>query len=98
MRLAALVIAATLTGSSDHQRAIGMLNDWIAAVGQHDAGQRDAPLSRISAWSVDDLEMMRAYVEALAGLPNDNPQRATRRRQISGTDMAAIARRAKDLR
>ena len=69
-----------------------MLRDWISAVQQHAVGESDAALARIGAWTYDDLEMMRAYVEALADLPiKDNRDRARRRSLIDDQDRAEIA-------
>src|SRR5688572_930784 len=98
MRLAAILVAAILAASSDNERAMRMLNDWIAAVDQHVPGEDDEALDRVESWSLDDLGMMRGYVEALSGLRNDNPGRAARRRTISGGDLAAIQVRARELR
>jgi tetratricopeptide (TPR) repeat protein len=97
VRLTALLLAALLTGASDNERAMDMLNDWIAAVDRHAAGERDQPLAAIGAWNIHDLDMMRAYIEAFAGVPLDNPQRAARRRQISGKDLLAIRERTIDI-
>lgn len=75
-----------------NERAIGMLRDWISAVQQHAVGESDAALARIGAWTYDDLEMMRAYVEALAGLPiKDNRDRARRRTLIDDRDLVTMA-------
>lgn len=97
MRLLAVVLAVVLSGSPDNERAMGLLNEWIVMVDRHAAGERDESLRKIGAWNADDLEMVRAYVEALSGVPLDNPVRAARRRQISGTDFAAIKQRTLDL-
>ncbi len=69
-----------------------MLRDWIAAVDQHRAGESDAALATINAWTYDDLELMRPYVEALAGAPLETIRdRAKRRHRLIGTvDLAAI--------
>jgi tetratricopeptide (TPR) repeat protein len=98
MRLAAILVAAIFATSSDNERAMRMLNDWIVAVDQHVPGEDDEALDRLESWSLDDLGILRGYVEALSGLRNDNPGRAARRRAISGADLAAIQMRAKALR
>ena len=97
MRLTALLVAALLAGSSDNERARRMLNEWIDAVEDHVPGDTDTALERITAWSLEDVDLMRGYVELLAGLPNDTPERAFRRRAISANDSAAVRMRAKDL-
>jgi tetratricopeptide (TPR) repeat protein len=97
MRLTALLITAMLAGSSDNERAMRMLGEWIIAVDRHAPGDSDAALERVAAWSIDDLALLRGYVEVLSDLPNDSPQRASRRRAISGNDMAAIRMRTKEL-
>ena len=97
MRLAALLLTLFVTASADNERAMRMLNEWIVMVDRHAAGERDDALAQVGSWNTDDLEMMRAYVEAFTGVPLDNRDRATRRRQISGTDVAAIRQRALDI-
>ena len=98
MRLAALFTAAILAGSSDNERAMQMLKEWIFAVDRHAAGERDESLRTIGAWTAADLDVMHAYFEAIAEVPVDNPNRAARRRQISRFDLASIKQRTKDLR
>jgi tetratricopeptide (TPR) repeat protein len=85
----AAALALVLFASSDNPDAMKMLQDWITAVDQHRAGERDPALRTIGAWNHDDLDMMRAYVEAIAELPNRG-DRAARRSHISGGDMAKI--------
>jgi tetratricopeptide (TPR) repeat protein len=97
MRLLAVMLGATLLSASGNERAMGMLRDWINAVDQHAAGESDPALATITAWTHNDLELMRPYVEALAGTPNDNRDRARRRTMIRSDDMAAIKEIAKDL-
>lgn len=97
MRLLAVMLVATLSGVSGNERAMGMLRDWITAVDQHVAGDFDPALATITAWTHNDLELMRPYVEALAGTPNNNRDRARRRTLIGSDDMAAIKEIAKDL-
>jgi tetratricopeptide (TPR) repeat protein len=97
VRLIALLLVVLLTATSDNERAMRMLNEWIDAVDRHAAGERDQPLATIGAWNTDDLQMMRAYIEAFSGVPLDNAQRAARRRQISGTDLKTIQIRAAEI-
>jgi tetratricopeptide (TPR) repeat protein len=86
-----LSIALTLT-HAPNERAMGMLRDWISAVQEHTVGEPDAALARIGTWTYDDLEMMRAYVEALADAPiKEDRDRARRRTQINDQDMIEIA-------
>lgn len=86
----AIALALVLMTSSDNPDAMKMLQDWITAVDQHQAGERDPALRTIGAWNHDDVDMMRAYIEAIAELPNDTGFRSFRRRQISGGDMVKI--------
>jgi tetratricopeptide (TPR) repeat protein len=97
MRLAALLAIALVAGSSEDERAMRMLHEWVDAVDQHVAGEEDAPLARIMAWSMDDLDTMRGYVELVSGLPNDTPARAARRRRMSGADRTAVIARGREL-
>ena len=92
MRLIGLLLSIVLIPPpAPNERAIGMLRDWISAVPQHAVGESDAALARIGAWTYDDLEMMRAYVETLAGLPTrGNSDRARRRTLIDDRDLFAI--------
>lgn len=93
----ALILSLALASSADNERARQMLNEWIIMVERHAAGERDDALARIGAWSADELDMIRAYIEAFSGVPLDNGNRAARRRQISGTDLAAIRQRTLDI-
>lgn len=86
----AIALALVLVTSSDNPDAMKMLQDWITAVDQHEAGERDPALRTIGAWNVDDIDMMRAYIEAIAELPNNIGDRAARRDHISRGDMAKI--------
>jgi tetratricopeptide (TPR) repeat protein len=93
VRLAALLFSIVWTSSSAtaDERAMGMLRDWILAVQQHVPDEPDAALARIHSWSYDDLSLMRAYVEALAGAPlKGNQDRVTRRRRISDRELQEI--------
>ena len=97
MRLIGLLLSIVLIPPpAPNERAMGMLRDWISAVQQHAVGESDAALARIGAWSYDDLDMMRAYVEALAGLPTKNDRdRARRRSLIDDRGQAEIAELSK---
>jgi tetratricopeptide (TPR) repeat protein len=90
MRLVAVTLAISLSSTADNERAMRMLDEWIVMVDRHQVGERDEPLAKLGSWNVDDLTMMRAYVEAFSGVPLDNGQRAARRRQISAADLAVI--------
>ena len=87
MRLVAVTLAISLSSTADNERAMRMLDEWIVMVDRHQVGERDEPLAKLGSWNVDDLTMMRAYVEAFSGVPLDNGQRAARRRQISAADL-----------
>lgn len=97
MRLVAVALAVSLSSASDNERAMRMLDEWIVMVDRHSVGERDEPLAKLGSWNVDDLTMMRAYVEAFSGVRLDTGQRATRRRQISGTDYAVIRQRTAEI-
>jgi tetratricopeptide (TPR) repeat protein len=91
MRLLAVAVAFILSGAPGNERAMGMLNDWVKAVDAHRAGESDAALATITSWTYDDLELMRTYVETLAGAPTEtNRDRLRRRSAISTIDVAAI--------
>ena len=51
MRLLAVALAVVLSGSSDNERAMGMLNEWIVMVDRHAAGERDEALRTIGEWN-----------------------------------------------
>lgn len=91
------MLSLAIASSADNERAMQMLNEWIVMVDRHAAGERDEALAKIGAWTADELDMIRAYVEAFSGVPLDNGNRAARRRQISGTDLAAIKQRTLDI-
>ena len=95
MRAAALALA--LVSASDNPDALQRLHDWVLAVDSHQAGERDTALRSIGEWTYDNIDMMRAYVELLVELPNDNRERATRRRQISRGDVAKVRQRTVEL-
>ncbi|HYE85535.1 MAG TPA: tetratricopeptide repeat protein [Vicinamibacterales bacterium] len=95
-----VVVASSLAQASPviHERALRMLNDWIVAVDQHRAGERDEALQTIGKWSYSELEVMRGYVDAIAEVPVNTKSRAAFRAQIKRTDLHAIEERTKDLR
>ena len=62
-----LLTAAGKAGADE--RGVLRLRGWIDAVDKHAAGQTDAALGVVTAWTYEDLEVMRPYVEALFGLP-----------------------------
>jgi tetratricopeptide (TPR) repeat protein len=95
MRAAALALLLALAG--DNPDAMQRLDEWVLAVDSHQAGERDPALRSIGTWTHDDLDMMRPYVEAIAGLPNKSNDRDARRRQISRGDLAKIRARALEL-
>jgi tetratricopeptide (TPR) repeat protein len=98
MRLLAVALVVVLSGSSDNEQAMGMLKDWIKAADAHRAGESDAALAVITSWTYNDLEMIRTYVETLAGAPTiRNRDRVRRRSLISTVDLAAIRDLAQDL-
>lgn len=97
MRLTALLLSLALYSAADNERAMRMLSEWIVFVDRHAAGERDEALGKVGTWSADDLDLLRGYVEAFAAVPVDNAGRAARRRQISGTDLAAIKQRTLDI-
>lgn len=89
-----LVCTASLRGD---ERTLRMLGDWIDMVDRHAAGERDDSLSRIGDWSVEDLLLIRPYIEALTEAPLDHRARTTRRGDISRGDMGAIRELTKRL-
>ena len=92
MRLIVAITALSIAAPAyANARAIGMLRDWVAAVNGHAAGESDAALSSITAWTYDDLELMRAYLEALVDAPTrSNRERGKRRSSLGGDDIDAI--------
>lgn len=98
MRTAAFILTLALGSSTDNQRAMQMLTEWIAMVDQHAAGVHDPALGQIGSWNADDLDMMRAYVDALTEVPVNSPERKTRWRAISGNDLSAIREQTQHLR
>jgi tetratricopeptide (TPR) repeat protein len=97
MRLLAVMLIATLSGASENERAMAMLHDWVRFVDEHTAGETDAALDRVTAWTYNDLELLQAYVEALTEVPLNTHSLAARRRQITRIDLAEIKERTKDL-
>ena len=98
MRLAALLFAALLAGASESPEALRMLDDWIVAVDQHVPGQRDVALEHIAGWTLDDVDLVRGYIEVFSGVRNNTAGRAFRRRAINRIDMAAIGERSNEIR
>lgn len=97
MRLIALLLSLAVTpATTADDRAMQLLNDWIAAVQQHTPGESDASLATLGSWSYEDFELMRGYVEALVELPTNDRERVMRRRRLAG-DLAAIKDRTKNL-
>ena len=89
MRLIVAITALSIAAPAyANARAIGMLRDWVAAVNGHAAGESDAALSSITAWTYDDLELMRAYLEAFVDAPTrSNRERGKRRTSLGGDDI-----------
>ena len=92
MRVLALVVAlAASLPATQNQGAVLMLQVWSGAVDQHRAGETDAAVDILNAWTYDDLEAMRPSIEFLVMAPLDgNSQRATRRKRLTSADRAAI--------
>jgi len=97
MRLVAVALAVVLSEAPSNQRAMAMLRDWVRFVDEHTAGETDAALDSLTAWTYNDLELLQAYVEALTEVPLNTQIRDVRRRQITGIDLAEIKERTKDL-
>ena len=92
MKLVAAFVVLLLTSADAgaDERTILRLRGWIAAVDAHAAGQTDPALAVITAWTYDDLELMRPYVETLVIAPPDrNRDRVNRQRRIR-REVAAI--------
>ena len=98
MRLAAVALAVVLSEAPSNERAMGMLRDWVRFVDEHTAGDTDAALDSLTAWTYNDLELLQAYVEALTEVPPNAQFRGIRRQQISDVDLAEIKERTKVLR
>ena len=92
MRVLALVVAlATSSAAPPEQAAILMLRAWIDAVDQHRAGETDASVEALKAWTYNDLESMRPYVEFLVQAPVErDKQRTARRSRLTKAERAAI--------
>ena len=92
MRALALALVLTLPpAAAADERTVLRLRGWIDAVDAHAAGQTDAALTVVTAWTYEDLELMRPYVEALVLAPSArNAERRTRRERIR-RDGPAIA-------
>lgn len=91
MRVLALTLLLAFPSSAAaDERAVLRLKGWIDAVDAHAAGEADAAFGLVTAWTYDDLEFMRPYIEALVPAPYDrNGERARRRRRL-GRDAVAI--------
>jgi len=96
MRLAAVALAVVLS-EAPNERAMSMLRDWVRFVDEHTAGETDAALDSLTAWTYNDLELLLGYVEALTEVPLNIPVRGIRKRQINDFDLAEIKARTKDL-
>jgi tetratricopeptide (TPR) repeat protein len=91
MRLIAFALAITLSGTSTDERGMDMLRDWIAAVDVHSAGEPDTALAKITAWTYEDVERLRPFLEAFVDAPlRGNKARQTRRSLIAKRDLSAI--------
>jgi len=92
MRVFALVIALVARSAAPpEQAAILMLRVWIDAVDHHTAGETDASVEALSAWTYDDLESMRPYIEFLVQAPAErDKQRTARRARLTTAERAAI--------
>jgi tetratricopeptide (TPR) repeat protein len=93
-------VVALLLMSADtaaDERTILRLRGWIDAVDAHAAGQTDPALAVVTAWTYDDLELMRPYVEALVLAPPDRNIDRVRRRRRLGRDGSAIVELTKSL-
>jgi tetratricopeptide (TPR) repeat protein len=85
VKLVGAIVALLLTSADvgADERTILRLRGWIDAVDSHAAGQTDPALAVVTAWTYDDLELMRPYVEALVLAPPDrNIDRVRRRRRL----------------
>jgi tetratricopeptide (TPR) repeat protein len=101
VRLAALLLSIVFASASAtaDERAIRMLSDWVIAVDQHTAGESDKALTRITAWTYDDLELMRTYVETLAEAPTvNNRDRGRRWTALGANDKVQIAALKEEVR
>jgi tetratricopeptide (TPR) repeat protein len=85
VKLAGAIVALLLTSADvgADERTILRLRGWIDAVDSHAAGQTDPALAVVTAWTYDDLALMRPYVEAVVLAPPDrNRDRVSRQRRI----------------
>jgi tetratricopeptide (TPR) repeat protein len=92
MKLAGAFVVLLLASADIHadERTILRLRGWIDAVDRHAAGQADPALAVVTAWTYDNLELMRPYVEAIVIAPPDrNRDRVVRRRRVN-RDVPAI--------
>ncbi len=95
--LLAVGLMATFESIAADERALGMLNAWIVAVDDHVAAEKDDALERLAGWTHDEVELVLPYVEAFGEVPADTRDRAVRRRRITGTDLALVRQRTRDL-
>jgi tetratricopeptide (TPR) repeat protein len=80
------------------ERTILRLRGWIDAVDTHAAGDTDRALAVVTAWTYDDLELMRPYVEALVLAPSEgNSDRSKRRRRLARDDTPVLAELTRSL-
>jgi tetratricopeptide (TPR) repeat protein len=84
----ALLVSLSIAPAAD-VRMQSMLRDWIAAVDTHTAGERDAAFTQVTAWTANDLALLRIYVEVLAGVPM-NRERRDRQAALDDSDLTAI--------
>lgn len=98
MRVLALVIATLLSSSTAaNDRAWRLLDQWIVMVDRHTPGEDDDAIAELSKWSLGDLDLMQAYVDAVTGVPLDTTSRSRRRRALSG-QMGTIRKISEDLK
>jgi tetratricopeptide (TPR) repeat protein len=99
VRLAAVLLSIAVTSAAADEQAIRMLSDWVIAVDQHTAGESDAALNRVTAWTYDDLELMRPYVEALVEAPTaTNRDRGRRSTLLRGDDKVQVSTLREEVR
>ena len=99
MKLVGVIVVLLLTSADARadERTILRLRGWINAVDAHAAGRADSALAVVTAWTYDDLELMRPYVEVLVLAPSArNSERVKRRRRL-GRDGSAIGELTRSL-
>jgi tetratricopeptide (TPR) repeat protein len=87
--LLALILVRPHVATADELTLL-RLRKWIDAVDTHAAGQADDAMSVVTAWTYEDLEHMRPYVEALVLAPLEGNRERARRRRRLGSDAARI--------